>query len=94
LVFIGPTQKYGYVAGGEDAATLESRYIEEVRKQYYSGGVAGPAAVSEENFRTYGVSTTPTLALLDRHGIVLLYHAGEMTYDELGSAIERVLKNQ
>jgi hypothetical protein len=95
LVFIGPTQKYGYVAGGEDApANVELRYIEEIRKQYYSGVVEGPAVVNEENFRTYGVSTTPTLALLDRHGIVRLYHPGGMTYQELRSAIETVLKNQ
>jgi thiol-disulfide isomerase/thioredoxin len=95
LVFIGPTQKYGYVAGGEDApARVELRYIEEVRKQYYAGVVEGPAIVSEENFRTYGVSTTPTLALLDRHGIVRLYHPGGMMYEELRSAIVAVLKNQ
>jgi len=95
LVLVGATQKYGYVAGGEEASpAAELRYIEEIRKQYYSAVVEGPAVVSEENFRTYGVSTTPTLTLLDRHGIVRLYHPGGMTYEELRSAIVAVLKNQ
>jgi len=95
LVLIGATQKYGYVAGGEEAPpAAELRYIEEIRKQYYSAVVEGPAIVSEENFRTFGVSTTPTLALLDRHGIVRLYHPGAMTYEELRSAIQAVQKNQ
>ena len=95
LVLVGATQKYGYVAGGEEASpAAELRYIEEIRKQYYSAVVEGPAVVSEENSRTYGVSTTPTLTLLDRHGIVRLYHPGGMTYEELRSAIVAVLKNQ
>ena len=46
-----------------------------------------PAPVSEENFRNYGASTTPTLVLIDRAGIVRLYHPGAMTYEELRAAI-------
>ncbi|HEX5430809.1 MAG TPA: TlpA disulfide reductase family protein, partial [Bryobacteraceae bacterium] len=38
LVLIAPTQHYGYAAGGEDAApAAETRYIEQIRKTYYSG---------------------------------------------------------
>ena len=38
LAFLAPTQKYGYVAGGADAApAVETAYIEQVRRQYYSG---------------------------------------------------------
>ena len=93
LVFIGPTQKYGYVAGGENApVNMELRYIEKIRKQYYAAVVDGPAVVSEENFLNYGVSTTPTLTLVDRTGTVRLYHPGGMTYEELRSAIEAVLR--
>jgi thioredoxin-related protein len=36
-----------------------------------------PAAVSERNFEIYGVSTTPTLALIDSSGIHSLYHPGK-----------------
>ena len=93
LVFIGPTQKYGYVAGGEDAPPpVENRYIEAVRKQLYSAVIPAPAVINEENFLRYGVSTTPTLTLVDRHGIVRLYHPGAMKYWDLRAAIEALLR--
>jgi thiol-disulfide isomerase/thioredoxin len=93
LAIVAPTQKYGYVAGGENAApAVELRYIEEVRQKYYSAIITTPAPVNEENFRNYGASTTPTLVLVDRAGIVRLYHPGTMTYEELRAAIEKVMK--
>lgn len=89
LVFIAPTQKYGYVAGGEDAPPeVELRYIEQVRQQYYGAVIDAPAPVSEENFNRYGASTVPTIVLIDRHGIVKLYHPGALTYDELRPRVE------
>jgi thiol-disulfide isomerase/thioredoxin len=88
LAFIAPTQKYGYVAGGEDATPeVETRYIEQVRKQYYPDLVDGPAVVNEENFRVWGASTTPTLALVDRNGVVRMYHPGAVPYAELRAKI-------
>ena len=91
LVFLAPTQKYGYAAGGMDAApAVETAYIEQVRRVYYSGLIASPARISEANFTRYGASTTPTLVLIDRAGIVRLYHPGAMTYAELREAVERV----
>ena len=92
LAMIGPTQKYGYVAGGEEAPpAVELKYIEQIRRQFYYGLVNAPAPVSEENFRRWGVSTTPTLALVDRQGIVRIYHPGAMTYEELRREIQAVL---
>jgi thiol-disulfide isomerase/thioredoxin len=92
LTFVAPTQKYGYVAGGADAApAVETAYIEQVRKTYYAGLIDAPAAVSESNFTRYGASTTPTLVLIDRAGIVRLYHPGAMPYAELRAAVERAL---
>ncbi len=88
LVFIAPTQKYGYVAGGEDASPeVETRYIEQIRKQYYADLITAPALISEENFRVWGASTTPTLALVDRSGIVRMYHPGAVPYAELRARI-------
>jgi thiol-disulfide isomerase/thioredoxin len=93
MVFIGPTQKYGYIGADENVPPrVELPYIEKIRAEYYSAVVDGPAAVSEQNFLNYGVSTTPTLTLVDRRGIVRLYHPGGMTYRELRSAIEDVLR--
>jgi hypothetical protein len=39
--------------------------------------------VSAESFASWGASTTPTVVLVDRRGIVRLYHPGEMEKDEL-----------
>jgi thiol-disulfide isomerase/thioredoxin len=84
LAFIAPTQKFGYIGSGEDAPpSVEVPYIEQVRQKFYSGVVDAPAIVSEENFSRYGASTVPTLVLIDRRGIVRMYHPGAMTYEEL-----------
>ena len=95
LVFLAPTQKYGYVAGGAEATpAVEAAYIEQVRRKFYSGVIDGPAQVSEANFTRYGASTTPTLVLIDRAGIVRLYHPGAMKYEDLRAAIEKVVGNK
>jgi thioredoxin-related protein len=49
--------------------------------------------VSEANFTRYGASTTPTVVLIDRAGIVRLYHPGAMTYAELRAAVVKVVAN-
>lgn len=91
LVLIAPTQRYGYVANGDEAGPAdELKYIEQIRHQYYADLLSVPAPVSEANFRNYGASTTPTLVLIDRAGIVRLYHPGAMTIDELRAALNRV----
>jgi len=85
LVIIGPTQHYGYIEGGTDAAPAqETSYIEQVRKQLFS---TFAVPVNEENFKNYGASTTPTFVLSDKRGIVRLYHPGAMSYDELAKAV-------
>jgi thiol-disulfide isomerase/thioredoxin len=93
LVFIAPTEKYGYVAGGEDALPqVEVPYIEQVRRQYYAGIIDAPPLVSEENFSRYGASTVPTFVLIDRAGIVRMYHPGGLTYEELRPRVEALFK--
>lgn len=92
LVLMGPTQHYGYAARGQDATPeQEFRYIDQVRKQYYSALGNMPVPVSEENFRAYGASTTPTIVLIDRKGIVRLYHPGALPYSELAKRVELIL---
>jgi len=84
LAVIGPTQPYGYIAGGEEAPRArELAYIEEIRAKYYGAIERMSVPVSEENFKNWGASTTPTIAVIDRSGIVRLYHPGKMTYEEL-----------
>jgi thioredoxin-related protein len=89
----GPTQFYGYVARGEEAAPQqELAYIESVRQRYYAGLLDMPVPVSKANFDSYGASTTPTIVLLDRAGRVALYHPGAMPYEELRTAIEGLVR--
>ena len=93
LVIVGPTQRYGYVEGGEEAPRdAELRYIETVRAKYYAGIPRMTVPVSEENFKSWGASTTPTLALIDRLGIVLLYNPGRMSYEELAPKVAAIMK--
>jgi len=93
LAVIAPTRLYGYVAGGTDApASVEKPYIEKVRLQYYSALPHMAAPLSTANFQLYGASTTPTIVLVDRTGIVRLYHPGAMSEVELSSRIRALLK--
>jgi hypothetical protein len=50
--------------------------------------------VSQQNFLKFGVSTTPTLMLVDRKGIVRLYHPGNLSYEELAAKITPLLGPQ
>lgn len=93
LAVVAPTQYYGYAANGDDATPAKERpYIERVRQTHYTGLLDISAPISEEDFKVYGVSTTPTLVLLDRTGKVSMYHPGKMTYEELANEIDKALK--
>ncbi len=48
--------------------------------------------VSEENFKAYGASTTPTVVIVDRGGIVRLYRPGKMTQEELEPLVRSVVE--
>jgi len=89
LVVIAPTQRYGYVAQGDEAGPAEeTKYIDQVRRRFYSvDGLNISAPISEANFKNYGASTTPTIVLIDRQGIVRVYHPGNLTLEELRAAI-------
>jgi thioredoxin-related protein len=89
---VAPTQHYGYVAGGQDApADVETRYIKAVFAQYYAGIGGVEVPLSEENFGRYGVSTTPTLVLVDGAGVVRLYNPGNVSYEKLAEKVEGLL---
>jgi len=91
LAIVAPTQRYGYVARGEEAGPAEElKYIDEIRRKFYADLVSVPAPISESNMKNYGASTTPTIVLIDRRGIVRLYHPGNMTLDELRAALNKL----
>jgi thiol-disulfide isomerase/thioredoxin len=92
LTIVAPTQRFGYVAGGVKAPPDEElRYIVQVRDQYYPFLANVPVPVSVTNHERYGVSTTPTVVIVDRRGIIRLYHPGKMTEAELDAQIKPLL---
>jgi thiol-disulfide isomerase/thioredoxin len=93
LFVAAPTQLYGYVARGKEAAPDEElRYITQMRDDTYPFLRDLPVPVSESNHSRYGVSTTPTLVVADRNGIVRLYHPGRITEEELTKVVRPLLE--
>jgi thiol-disulfide isomerase/thioredoxin len=93
LELIAPTQTYGTVAGGVEAPRdVELRHIEDIRQHRFDVVPDMSVPVSSASFRSYGVSTTPTWVVVNRKGLVTLYHPGFMTFDELNPTIEAALR--
>ena len=92
LTIVAPTQRYGYTLKRQAATPDEERqHILQVRDTYYSFLREEAVPLEEANHRRYGVSSTPTIALVDRAGLVRLYHPGSMSESELEAAILGVL---
>lgn len=88
---IGPTRLYGYVQGDREAGPAEEKtYIQDVQRKFYSQVGSMPAPVNNQVFDRYGASTTPTIVVVDRRGIVSLYHPGSMTFDELRPYLDKL----
>ena len=92
LAILGPTQLYGYVARGQDATPeQELEFLRGAYQERYPIPSWMSVPVSQQNFLDFGVSTTPTLVIIDREGIVQLYNPGDLPYDELSAHVERLL---
>ncbi len=92
LVIVAPTQRYGYVqAGAEAPPDKEAVYIAQVKQQYYPVLDDVPVPLDAANHLRYGVSTTPTLVLVDREGIIRLYHPGQMTLEAIEPRVRALL---
>ena len=92
LRVIAPTQRFGYIVSGQDAPPdQELDHIGQVLDQSYAFLRDEGVPVGDGTHMRYGVSTTPTLVLVDREGIVRLYHPGQMTEEDLEAAIRRLL---
>ena len=79
------------IGGVEAGVEQETAYIDAVRKDYYAALPNMPVPLSEENFRLYGSNSSPTLVLIDRKGIVRLYHPGGMSYHDLAAAVQSIV---
>ena len=89
---VAPTQRYGYITSGQDAPPdLELAHIGRVLDQSYPFLRDEGVPVSDAVHKRYGVSTTPTMVLVDREGIVQLYRPGQMSEEELDAAVRKLL---
>jgi thiol:disulfide interchange protein DsbD len=92
LVIMAPTQRFGYVRAGTDAPPeLETPYIDQVRRQSYPVLADASVPLDEANHVRYGVSSTPTIVLVDRSGVIRLYHPGQMTREALEARVRAAL---
>jgi thiol-disulfide isomerase/thioredoxin len=90
---VAPTMRFGYTARGQDAGPDEEmRYIDQVRNEIYPVLAGQPIPVSEATHLRYGVSTTPTLVLVDRGGLIRMYNPGRMTLEQLEPRIRTLVQ--
>ncbi len=95
LTVVSPTQRYGYVAKRAPAPPAEEMtYIAQIRDEVYPWMAREWVPVSEENLKNYGASTTPTVVLVDRAGIVRLYHPGQMTLEAIEPHIKAIVDSK
>ncbi len=93
LVIVGPTQLYGFISRGqtatpeEELAYLNGDYTAQFPIPSWMG-----VPISTNNFLNFGVSTTPTLVLVDRDGIVQRYNPGDLSQEALAALIEPLLE--
>ncbi len=92
LTILGPTQLYGFRSRGEEATPeQELAYLQGDYQDRFPMPSWMSMPVSQENFLEFGVSTTPTMVVIDREGVVQLYNPGNLTYEELAAHVERLL---
>jgi len=92
LTIVAPTRRYGYTASDEHAApAVENAFIGRVFEHYYASISNAQVPLDSSNFQRFGVSTTPTIVLVDRRGIVRLYHPGLMSEAALRAVLEPLL---
>jgi len=93
LVVVAPTERYGYTMDDDHASPAkEEAFIQKVFDRYYSSIPNVRVPLDAANFERFGASTTPTIVLVDRRGIVRLYHPGLMDEASLLSAIQPLLR--
>jgi len=92
LAVIAPTRLFGTGAENKPAMPAEEKaWIEKVWNESYGmlGGVSAP--IDTETMVRWGVSSNPTLALVDKKGLVRLYTPTRLSEEELSRRIEELL---
>jgi thiol-disulfide isomerase/thioredoxin len=91
LQMMTATRLYGGPTDKPLTPAEEKAQVEKVWKETYAGLVDVPIVISTDAMVRYGVSATPTFALIDRSGIVRLYSPTRLSEGELSRRIEEVL---
>ncbi len=92
LAVVAPTRLFGTGAGDAPASPAEEKaQIEKVWKESYGmlDGVSAP--IDTETMVRYGVSSNPTLVLVDRKGLVRLYTPTRLSEEELSRRVEELV---
>ncbi len=93
LYVLAPTRLYGYTAQDDHASPQEERaFVERVYQKYYAAIPGAEVPLDTGNFERFGVSTTPTIVLADRRGIVRLYHPGVMEEAAMRDALQELTR--
>ena len=92
LVVVAPTELYGYTPSDEHASPVaEKAFIVQVFDRFYASIPKVQVPLDSGNFQRFGASTTPTLVLVDRKGVVRLYHPGTMDEASLRAAVQSLI---
>lgn len=92
LTVMAPTRFYGTGAQNKTATpTEEKAHMEKVLAESYPSLAGVSVPIDTETMVRYGVSATPTFALVDRKGIVRLYTPTRLSEAELSRWIEKLL---
>ena len=93
LAVIGPTKLFGFASSrkkqvpeSEELAYMEGPWQ---KKNPLPEWMSKP--LKQSYFNDFGVSTTPTMVVAGREGVVRLYHPGSMMLDELEAVVEPLL---
>jgi thiol-disulfide isomerase/thioredoxin len=92
LAVIAPTRLFGTGAENKPASPDEEKaHVAKVWRESYAmlDGVLAP--IDTETMVRWGVSSNPTLALVDRKGLVRLYTPTRMSEEELSRRVEELL---
>ena len=92
LAVMAPTRLFGTGAENKPATPAEEKaWIEKAWKESYGMLDGVPTPIDTETMVRWGVSSNPTLALVDRKGLVRLYTPTRLSEEELSRRIEELL---
>jgi len=91
LAMVAVTRLYGTVAEKPATPEEETAEVQKVWKSVYAGLEDVPVVITTDGMVRYGVSATPTFALIDRKGVVRTYTPTRMSEAELSRRIDELL---